>query len=165
MTAVLEQLELFDEVDFETEPMVSIYVSYHTHYRVPRAEYRFPTGQHDRERWDLFTSKPREAKHHTVRLIDHGPTMLSVDACQYGLHTECRNDNHKGCPFNPGRTHGDGRNRITTGTVIEHRDEHGYWRPVEDESAPGRPYLYLLPFHVWQCACDCHHDLLSEAAV
>lgn len=118
-------------------------------YQVPRATYVMPDGQHDMERWDQVVVA--EAKHYSVRLLDHGPFMNSLQACQYGVHTSCHAGDHKHCPFQPGLTHENGS--VLGGDFLKHRDEHGYWRLVHDET--GRA-LQLLPSHVWHCSCDCH---------
>ncbi|WP_427896703.1 hypothetical protein ACQHIV_42215 (plasmid) [Kribbella sp. GL6] len=158
------QLDLFEQVAAAevhasaagpAEPMVTIHVSIRAKRQEPRATYRFPAGQHDLERWD--TVDPAAAQHYNVQLIPGGPFMSSVQACQNGVHTDCRSGNHDGCPFRPGRTHEHG---LAIGAeFLERRDEHGHWRVVCDEYDRA---IQLLPRHVWFCACECHVDLFAD---
>lgn len=150
----LEQLSLFTDRDFETEPMVTIMVSIRRTCREPRATYRFPDGQHNMEDWS--TVDPAQAAHYSVRLLDHGPYMLSVQSCQSGAHTHCRNGEHERCPFKPGGVHENGS--VLGVEYLQRRDEEGFWRVAYDEHGRG---IRLLPTHVWFCSCDCHTDLLT----
>lgn len=140
-----------------SEDLVTIHVNFMNKgkYQLPRATYVMPTGQHDMERWDLV--EPAEAQHYSVRLIEHGPFLNSLQACQYGTHTHCRAGEHKACPFQPGKTHEHGS--VLGREYLEHRDERGHWRPMHDET--GRA-IRLLPEHVWYCACDCHTPVTAE---
>lgn len=155
--SALEQLALFTDEAFETEPMVTIHVSYSHKRREPRATYILPTGECPLE--NAWTVDKATAKQYSVRLIDHGPSISSTQPCQWGPHEFCRDGNHKQCPFRPGGTSHEPKRWAVGGDLLEVRDANGYWRTVHDEK--GRTMM-LLPIHVWRCTCPCHVDLLDD---
>lgn len=132
----------------DAAPSVTIHISYHTKRREPRATYVLPTGECPLENW--WYVKADQAKHYSVQLIEGGPFMSSVQACQWGRHHSCETGRHGDCPPKPWAVSGD---------LLEHRDEQGYWRPVYDEA--GRAML-VLPVHVWRCSCICHPAELRD---
>jgi hypothetical protein len=154
--SALEQLALFSDEAFETEPMVTLNVSLSHTRREPRSTYVLPTGECPLENsWYVDCAT---AKHYSVRLIEHGPFISSTQPCQWGPHSFCRDGDHRKCPFNPGGSSHEVKRWAVSGDTLEHRDENGWWRTVHDEQ--GRSML-ILPIHVWRCTCSCHIDLLA----